>query len=125
MKRIAILLMSLLLMNSCNRPLPEMKGELRHVVTFKFIPEATKDQVNRLIEDFAGLQQQIDLVKSLEWGLNVSPEGYDKGMTHVFLLTFKNEKDRDLYLIHPAHVAFGRKHGQLIEDSVVVDYKAE
>ncbi|GHE70546.1 stress responsive protein [Roseivirga thermotolerans] len=102
-----------------------MKGELRHVVTFKFIPEATKDQINRLIEDFAGLQQQIDLVKSFEWGLNVSPEGYDKGMTHVFLLTLKNEKDRDLYLIHPAHVAFGRKHGQLIEDSVVVDYKAE
>ena len=43
-------------------------------------------------------------------------------MTHIFQLTFDDAKARDEYLPHPAHKAFGEKHGPIIADAVVVDY---
>jgi 5,10-methylenetetrahydrofolate reductase len=91
-------------------------------VSFKFKPDATEQQVAALIEAFEGLQNEIPQILSFEWGLNNSPEGFDRGMTHVFLLTFENETARDEYLPHPAHKAFGDTHGGIIEDLVVVDY---
>ena len=97
-------------------------GGLRHVVCFKFTPDATEAQVNALIEAFEGLQNDIPQIKAFEWGLNNSPEGLDRGMTHIFQLTFDDAKARDEYLPHPAHKAFGEKHGPIIADAVVVDY---
>jgi len=99
--------------------------QLRHVVCFKFKADATEAQIEALIEAFEGLQKDIPEIKAFEWGLNNSPEGFDKGMTHIFQLTFNSEKDRDTYLPHPAHKAFGDKHGVIIEDLVVVDYLVE
>ena len=97
-------------------------GGLRHVVSFKFKPEASEAQVNALVEALAGLEKTIPQIKAFEWGLNNSTEPYHKGMTHIFLITFDDEKGRDEYLIHPDHVAFGEQHGSIIEDAVVVDY---
>lgn len=45
-------------------------------------------------------------------------------MTHAFILEFKDEADRDYYLLHDkVHRDFSEKAGPLIEDSVVVDFK--
>ncbi len=99
--------------------------QLRHVVCFKFKVDATETQINALISAFEGLQNNIPEIMAFEWGLNNSPEGFDKDMTHIFQLTFKNEADRDTYLPHPAHKAFGDTHGGIIEDLVVVDYNVE
>ena len=95
------------------------------MVSFKFKPSASQEQVNALIQAFEGLQKDIPQIKAFEWGLNNSPEGFDKGMTHIFQLTFENAKARDEYLPHPAHKAFGDTHGGIIEDLVVVDYIIE
>ena len=57
-------------------------------------------------------------------GKNTSWENFGKGMTHAFVLEFKDEADRDFYLLHDqVHRAFSAKAGPLIEDSVVVDLK--
>ena len=61
----------------------------------------------------------------MEWGTNVSPEKHDKGFTHCFILSFKNEKNRDAYLVHPAHKAFGRLLGPVMEDVFVIDFWTE
>ncbi|MEW6233836.1 MAG: Dabb family protein, partial [Candidatus Omnitrophota bacterium] len=39
-------------------------------------------------------------------------------------LTFKTAKDRDAYLVHPAHKEFGQTLGTLacVDDVFVVDY---
>lgn len=108
-------------MASCTSP-TEPNGGLRHVVSFKFKQEATEAQVDALVEALAGLEKTIPQIKAFEWGLNNSPEPYHKGMTHIFLITFDDEKGRDEYLVHPDHVAFGEQHGPIIEDAVVVDY---
>ncbi len=100
----------------------QSSAQLRHVVCFKFKPDATEAQIEALITAFENLENEIEEIQAFEWGLQNSPEGLDKGMTHIFQLTFANEEDRDIYLPHPAHQAFVETHGVLVEDVVVVDY---
>ena len=46
----------------------------------------------------------------------------DDGLTHCFLLTFKDEAGRAVYLPHEAHKAFGEMLGPHLEKAFVVDY---
>ena len=41
-----------------------------------------------------------------------------------WVLAFKSEKDRDDYLVHPDHKAFGKLVGPVLEDVFVIDYWA-
>ncbi len=96
--------------------------KVRHVVCFKFKPTASAEDIKKVEEAFQALKQKIPLIVSLEWGTNVSKENKDKGFTHCFLLTFKSEADRDAYIVHPAHKAFGGLVHPVLEDVFVVDY---
>jgi hypothetical protein len=95
---------------------------LRHVVLFKFKDEATADQVKQVETAFRKLPSEIKEIKSFEWGINNSPENLNQGLTHCFFLSFNSEKDRDAYLPHPAHKAFGAIVKPYIDKVVVVDY---
>ena len=68
------------------------------------------------------LKEKIPGIASLDWGTNVSPEKHDKGFTHCFVLSFASEKDRDAYLPHPAHKAFGKMLGPILDDVMVIDF---
>jgi len=96
--------------------------KLRHVVLFKFKDTATKREIVKAEKAFADLPSKIEQIKGFEWGLNNSPENLNKGFTHGYLLTFNSEKDRDLYLPHPDHKAFGAIIDPMLEDVLVVDY---
>ena len=74
---------------------------------------------------FSALPKKIKAIQSLEWGTNVSPEKHDKGFTHGWVLVFKSEKDRDDYLVHPDHKAFGKLVGPVVDDVFVIDYWAQ
>ncbi len=95
---------------------------LRHVVMFKFKETATKDDIKKVQEAFSALPSKIPQIASYEWGTNNSPEGLDKGFTHIFFLTFNSEKDRAVYLPHPDHKAFGDVLGPHLDDVLVLDY---
>ena len=99
--------------------------ELRHVVLFKFKDSTSAEDVDRIVKAFTALPSKIPVIKSIEWGTNNSPEGLNKGLTHCFLLTFNSEEDRDAYLPHPEHKAFGQIAGPHIADVTVVDYWAK
>lgn len=96
--------------------------QLRHVVAFKFKASATPAQIREVEEAFAALKAKIPQIAALEWGVNNSPENLNKGHTHCFILTFKSEKDREIYLPHPDHKAFGKLLGPVLEDVFVIDY---
>ena len=100
-------------------------GKLNHVVALKFKPTATKEQIQEVEIAFRDLKKKAKEIHSLEWGTNVSPEKHDKGFTHCFILSFKNEKNRDAYLVHPAHKAFGKLLGPVMEDVFVIDFWTE
>lgn len=99
-----------------------IKKELRHVVLFGWTAKADTVAIEKIIRAFKELPNQIKTIKRFEWGENNSPEKLNNGLTHCFLLTFSSEKDRDDYLIHPAHTAFTKLLPGLLEKVTVVDY---
>lgn len=95
---------------------------LRHVVLFKFKDSATPEQVKQVENAFLSLPSAIKEIKDFEWGTNNSPENLNEGLTHCFFLSFNSEKDRDVYLPHPAHKAFGAVLKPYLDKVIVVDY---
>jgi hypothetical protein len=102
----------------------DKKQTVRHVVVFKYKPAATPEQIKQVTDAFRDLKSKIPGVVSFEHGINNSPEGKNMGFTHVYFLTFEDEKARDTYLPHPEHKKFGQLLGKLgvLEDAFVVDY---
>lgn len=98
---------------------------LRHVVLFKFKDASTPEDVKKVEAAFADLASKLPLIKGYEWGKNNSPENLNQGLTHCFLLTFSSDKDRDAYLVHPDHKAFGKILGPHLDKVTVVDYWTE
>lgn len=106
------------------QPLPEGKA-LRHVVLFKFKEGTTAERIKQVEDAFRALPGKIDLIRGFEWGTNVSPENLAQGYTHCFFLTFASDKDRDAYLVHPAHKEFGKLLGPYLDKVTVIDYWAQ
>ena len=104
---------------------PAKKGKLRHVVAFKFKESASKADIKKVEDAFGNLKNEIKAIVSYEHGINNSPEKHNKGCTHAFILTFNSEKDRDDYLVAPAHKEFGKLVGPLVDDVFVIDFWAE
>jgi hypothetical protein len=102
----------------------EKAGEklLRHVVLFKFKKEVTAAQVQEVVDAFRALPSKIDAIHSFEHGTDVSVENKAAGFTHGFLVTFRDEKGRDVYLPHPAHQDFVKLVGPRLENVLVFDY---
>jgi hypothetical protein len=101
------------------------KGKLRHVVAFKFKESASKDDIKKVETAFRDLKKKIKEIVSYEWGMNNSPENKNRGCTHAFILTFNSEKDRDAYLVHPEHKAFGKIVGPVLDEVFVIDFWAQ
>ena len=97
-------------------------GKVHHVVCFKFKSTASADEIKKIEEAFRALQDKIPGIESLKWGTNVSKEQKSKGFTHCFILTFKTDKDRDVYLEHPEHKAFIKLVGPIVDDVFVIDF---
>lgn len=100
----------------------QTKKVLRHVVLFKFKENSTPENIKLVVDDFGKLPAKIKLIKGFEWGVNNSPEKLNNGFTHCFTVTFTSEKDRDSYLIDPAHKAFVKILEPYIDKAMVVDY---
>ena len=100
------------------------KEPVRHVVVFKYKPEATADQIKQITDAFRALQKSIPGITAFEHGVNNSPEKKNLGFTHVYTLTFEDAAARDAYLPHPEHKKFGALLGKLgiLDDAFVVDY---
>ena len=101
------------------------ENEFRHVVLFKFKPEATADKVEEIEKAFAELPKKIPAVTGYEWGKSESVEGLNDGFTHCFLVTFKDKAGLETYIPHEAHKAFVEKLKPLLEKATVFDYTAK
>ena len=104
---------------------PNRNSRLQHVVSFKFKDSAPKEKVKEVEDAFRALKTKIPQIEKLQWGMNNSPEGLNKGFTHCWILTFRSTEDRDAYLKHPDHVAFGKMLGPVLGDVFVIDFWAK
>ena len=95
---------------------------LRHVVIFKFKESSSQEDVKKVAETFAALYGKVPQVKAFEWGVNNSPEHFNEGFTHCFILSFSSEKDLADYQLDPAHKAFQTVLKPHMDKVFVVDY---
>lgn len=97
---------------------------VRHIVVFKYKPEATPAQIQQVTAAFRALATSVPGIVSFEDGVNNSPEGKNQGFTHVYVITFKDAAARDAYLPHPEHKKFGQVLGKsgIFVDAFVIDY---
>lgn len=98
---------------------------LRHVVMFKFKDGTSDADIKKIVDAFAELPKKIPTIKAYEWGTNNSPEKLNDGLTHCFFVTFSSEKDRDNYLVDPAHKAFVEVLKPHLDKPLVLDYWAQ
>lgn len=98
---------------------------LYHVVSLKFKEGTTPEQIKEVDDAFAELKEKIPAIVSLHWGDNVSPENRAHGFTQCFVATFASDADRDAYLVHPDHKAFGKLAGPHFADVMVIDFWAK
>jgi len=99
--------------------------KLRHVVLFGFKTAVSEAETSEIVRRFHALPAEVPGIDGFESGVNNSPEGLNRGLTHAFTLTFATAEARDAYLAHPTHLAFAIWVGQFIEAVTVVDYWAE
>jgi hypothetical protein len=98
---------------------------LRHVVLFGFGAAQTPAAIAEVVRRFGALKDLVPGIDDFEWGENSSPEGLDRGHSHVFLLTFADAQARDTYLVHPDHAAFASWVQPFVSSVTVLDYSVE
>ena len=98
------------------------KNIIRHIVCFKFKTNTSLEKIQKVETTFSALKNKINGIKSLEWGINNSPENLNKDFTHCFVVTFRDEISRKEYLPHPEHIAFVSILKPILEDAFVIDF---
>ncbi len=113
---------SFFLFLGCANTSEKEEKKLRHVVLFKFNNDANEEDITRIEQAFAALPAKIPEIMEFEWGIDNSEEGLHQGFSHSFLVTFKSEEDRAIYLPHHDHLAFVEILQPFLDDVLVIDY---
>ncbi len=94
---------------------------IRHIVFFKFKPEITEEQKNKLVEDLKTLKKKILLIQRLEVGFDIGkkPNSFDLALN----TDFNTWEDVEKYSIHPDHITVVESIKQICEDVCKVDYE--
>lgn len=119
-----LLLTAALTVTHAQKKLPASGKLLRHVVLFKFKDSASEVNIKKVETAFRMLPSKIKQIAAFEWGKNNSPENLNQGFTHCFFVSFKSEKDREVYLPHPDHQAFVEILKPQLDKVLVIDYWA-
>jgi hypothetical protein len=97
---------------------------IRHIVLFK-TPEIFSDQqLEDVRAPLMALQTTVPGIIAMDWGTNVSPEGFAQGYTHGFTVYFQDVAARDGYLVDADHAAAGKRLFEMCGgDLLVFDFE--
>ena len=98
---------------------------LRHVVAFRFKPDVTPEQMQKVATEFRALEEKVPQILDFEGGADANYLQKKDGFTHVFIVTVANKEKLAAYGAHPDHQAFSRSVDPLLADVMVVDYWKE
>jgi hypothetical protein len=76
---------------------------VKHAVFLRLKPETPANVVREFFQTLAAFDKHVPGMKDFSGGPYSSPEGFNKGYTHGFVMTFADEASRDTYLTHPEH----------------------
>jgi hypothetical protein len=94
---------------------------IRHIVFFKFKDTATTEDRARLIQELRSLKDDIEVVRDLEVGLDISEakSAYDLALNS----SFDSVEDLADYAVHPAHLKVVELVEELTDERKKVDYE--
>ncbi|KAH8736193.1 hypothetical protein BGZ61DRAFT_472546 [Ilyonectria robusta] len=103
---------------------------ITHTVLFQFKADANPEDVKAACARFKALKADClhpttnsAYISSLKGGQDNSHEGLQNGITHGFVVEFGSADDRDYYVkTDPAHQAFIKSVGGLVDKAIVVDF---
>jgi len=98
--------------------------QIKHIVLIEFKPEVTSEQIEEFFSQIKKLENSIPGLVNYCGGPYYSPEGFNRGFTHGFIMTFENSEARDDYIIHPQHKAAAETMIPLMQSSVAFDFEA-
>lgn len=111
---------------------PPPPSPIVHIVHFRFYPTVSDEKRAAISKKFLSLQSaclspvtQRPYIRSFTGGRDISIESLQKGYSHVFMLEFEDEHDRDWYVNgDPVHKRFGVDElTGVVEDVMVVEFK--
>ncbi len=95
---------------------------VKHIVFFRFPDNKDKENIlkdfKKRIED---LQEKIPEIQHIEAGINFSDR--ETAFDIALVSEFENERDLEVYRIHPDHAALIDFLNQFERELAVVDYK--
>ena len=77
---------------------------IRHIVLLPFKKSLLKQDIEQVMTAIGDLKKSIPQILSFSWGENNSIEHLEQGYFHGFVMEFKDEEARGIYLNHPEHV---------------------
>ncbi|RAL15585.1 Dabb family protein [Aspergillus homomorphus CBS 101889] len=103
---------------------------ITHIVQLQFKDSISPDRVQEVCSHLVSLKDkclhptsQTPYIRSFRAGKQNSPEGINNGITHVFVMEFESEEDREYYLNKdPEHLSFVKGLGGVLEKVQVVDF---
>ncbi|KAK6540580.1 hypothetical protein TWF694_009370 [Orbilia ellipsospora] len=131
---IFILVLTTLYVQSSPTPTRHKKNmPVTHILLVSFKKTATREAVLAVSKQMVALKDTcVDpqtgkpYILSAKGGKNNSPETNEKGMTHGFILEFKNEDDRNYFLQEdPSHKKFVEAIIPQNSDFLVLDFTEE
>jgi len=98
---------------------------IKHIVLLPFKTTLPKNEIEKVMQSLAELKKEIPQIMSFSGGENNSTENLHRGYLHGFVMEFKNETDRQIYLDHPAHVKLVKEIllPALNDSPIVFDYR--
>ncbi|KAH7137491.1 hypothetical protein B0J13DRAFT_559715 [Dactylonectria estremocensis] len=102
---------------------------ITRVVQLQFQPGVDASVIEDLSSQIVGLKSKClsletkePYIESIEGGPEISLEGLQNGITHAFVIKFKNQSDRDYYaLTDPAHQAVIQALQPSLEKVQIID----
>ena len=93
---------------------------VKHIVFIK-LKNNTEETAQALKERLLTMQENIDVLKNIEVGINFSPE--ERAYDIALLTDFESREDLDIYAKHPFHQDIISYIKTIAISSKVVDYK--
>ncbi len=91
-----------------------------HIVMFRLKDEHKEQHIREAEAKLTGLLGSVPTLRSMEVGVNFSPEG--RAMDMSLIATFDDIEGLEMYATHPAHLEVVAFIKEVAVESKVVDY---
>lgn len=96
---------------------------IKQLLLFKFKESVQKETIDLFFQKYKELER-LDSLENVEYGENISTEGFDKGFKYGAVATFKNKESVNLFLNHPDHIELAEKYlNPFLDDFILVEYE--